>query len=58
MSKTPYCDTKSCLRLPKYCVQSIKKKAYSCEEHLVECIEDLSGKELYVIKIDFYAGAP
>ena len=54
MSKAPYCDTVACMRLPKYVAQSPKMKRHTCEEHLVETVEDLSGKEIFIVKIDYY----
>ena len=54
MSKIPYCDKKACLKLPKYVAQSPKEKRHTCEDHLVETVEDLAGKEIFIVKVDYY----
>ena len=45
-----------CKRIPKYVCQGAKgKKLFTCEVHLSDSVEELIGKELMVIKIDYYS---
>jgi hypothetical protein len=45
------CDINRCKKEATFVAQSIKEKLFACHDHLAEAIDQLSGKEFYVVKV-------
>ena len=48
----PTCEVPFCKKDAKYMVQSIKEKLFTCAVHLAQTVDNATGKEFYIIKVE------